>query len=79
MFQVIDGIQVGFVWTNYLPSSRHQVLLSSPIPVVLKLEHVSGPFSALCQALVHVGSRGKLGVPTLDPVMYTNLTVKALR
>ena len=29
MFQVIDGIQVGFVWTNYSPSSGHQVLLSS--------------------------------------------------
>lgn len=42
MFQVIDGIQVGFVWTNYSPSSVHQVLLSSPIPVVLKLEPVSG-------------------------------------
>lgn len=42
MFQVIDGIQVGFVWTNYLPSSWHRVLLSSPTPVVLKLERVSG-------------------------------------
>lgn len=48
MFQVIDGIQMGFVWTNYLPSSWHRVLLSSPIPVVLKLERVSGVTKRTC-------------------------------
>lgn len=40
--QVTDGIQEGFVRTNYLSSGWHQHLLFPSIPLVLKLQHVSG-------------------------------------
>lgn len=68
---MIDGIQVGFVWTSCLPSGWHRDQLFPSIPMVLKLEHVSGLTGEL-------GKRHCLPHPTVSDAVNPGLGLKNL-